>query len=64
MPPQKRFESIDGEELYRRLALGKPLVLLDVRTGTEYEERHIPGSLLVPLQNLETRVADVLQRDE
>lgn len=59
MPPQKRYESIDGDELYRRLALGKPLVLLDVRTGTEYEERHIPGSLLFPLQNLSDRIADV-----
>jgi len=59
LPPQKRFETIDGAELYRRLALGKPLVLLDVRTGTEYEERHIPGSLLVPLQDLEAHIIDV-----
>jgi len=59
LPPQQRFSTIHGDELYRRLALGKPLVLLDVRTGTEYEERHIPGSLLIPLQNLEARVADV-----
>jgi rhodanese-related sulfurtransferase len=59
VPPQKRFEDIEGEELYRRLALGKPLVLLDVRTATEYEQKHIPGSVLIPLQNLEARVADV-----
>lgn len=59
MPPQKRFEDVAGDELYRRLALGKPVVLLDVRTDTEYEVKHIPGSLLIPLQNLEARVADV-----
>jgi len=59
LPPQQRFETIEGDELYRRLALGKPLVLLDVRTGTEYEERHIPGSVLIPLQNLEARIVDV-----
>lgn len=59
MPPQKRFADIEGDELYRRLALGKPLVLLDVRTATEFQQRHIPGSLLFPLQNLEARVSDV-----
>jgi rhodanese-related sulfurtransferase len=59
LPPRKRFEKIDGAELFRRLALGKPVVLLDVRTGTEFAQKHIPGSLLVPLQDLDKRVADV-----
>jgi len=55
----RRFESIDGDELYRRLALGQPVVLLDVRTATEFESKHIPGSLLVPLQELERRANEV-----
>ena len=59
MPPAKRFETIDGEELYRRLALGKSVVLLDVRTETEFGETHIPGSLLIPLQDLEVRLPEV-----
>ena len=59
MPPQKRFESISGDELYSRLATGKPVVLLDVRTEAEFTERHIPGSVLIPLQDLETRIAEV-----
>jgi rhodanese-related sulfurtransferase/2-polyprenyl-3-methyl-5-hydroxy-6-metoxy-1,4-benzoquinol methylase len=54
-----RFESIAGEELYRRLAMGESVVLLDVRTEKEFAERHIPGSMLVPLQDLVARVADV-----
>jgi rhodanese-related sulfurtransferase len=48
-----------GEDLYRRLATGEAFVILDVRTETEYERQHIPGSLLVPLQELETRWKEV-----
>jgi rhodanese-related sulfurtransferase len=55
----ERFESIEGEELYRRLALGKPMLVLDVRTPTEFEERYIPGSVLIPLHELESRVREV-----
>ncbi|MCP3977706.1 MAG: methyltransferase domain-containing protein [bacterium] len=59
MAPEKRFETISGDELYRRLAVGKPVVVLDVRTRTEFEQRHIPGSLLIPLQDLESRCSEV-----
>jgi rhodanese-related sulfurtransferase len=59
LPPKRRYNDIEGEELYRRLALGKPMVLLDVRTSAEYQQKHIPGSLLIPLQNLDRRVEDV-----
>ncbi len=59
MAPEKRFESIEGEELYRRLATGKPVVILDVRTEAEFVKRHIPGSLLIPLHDLESRIKEV-----
>lgn len=54
-----RFETVDGEELYRRLALGGSVVLLDVRMPTEYEARRIPGSKLIPLHELESRLGEV-----
>ena len=54
-----RFEHITGEDLYRRLALGKRLVVLDVRTEDEFARRHIPGSVLIPLQTLDSRVSEV-----
>jgi len=54
-----RWQVIDGEDLYRKLAMGEPLAVLDVRTETEFEERHIPGSVLIPLQELESRVREV-----
>jgi rhodanese-related sulfurtransferase len=59
MSSDQRFESIEGEDLYRRLALGKPIIVLDVRTPSEFEEGHIPGSLLIPLQELEQRLREV-----
>lgn len=37
------------------LATGEPVVLLDVRTEPEFAVRHIPGSLLIPLHQLEAR---------
>ena len=59
MRPGERFSSITGEELYRRLAMGEPVVVLDVRTESEFERQHIPGSLLIPLQSLPNRVREV-----
>jgi tellurite methyltransferase len=56
---EDRFHYVSGDDLYRRLALGQPVVLLDVRTETEFEYTHIPGSMLIPLQELESRVDEV-----
>jgi rhodanese-related sulfurtransferase len=56
---EPRFHTIDGEELYRKLAYGEPLVVLDVRTESEYAARHIPGSLLLPLHELESRLGEI-----
>ena len=50
----QRFESIEGDELYRRLALGHPVVLLDVRTAQERSaEGRQAGTRHVPLEKME-----------
>lgn len=59
MPPRERFQSIEGDELYRRLALGRSVAVLDVRTETEYRRRHIPGSTLIPLHEMENRLSEI-----
>ncbi|HXV77286.1 MAG TPA: rhodanese-like domain-containing protein [Candidatus Polarisedimenticolaceae bacterium] len=59
MAGKPRFETIDGDDLYRRLALGKSILVLDVRTPSEFETGHIPGSMLIPLHELADRVAEV-----
>lgn len=48
---QKGREMIDTGEVF----------LLDVRTQEEYNEGHIPGSTLIPVQELETRLNELPQ---
>jgi tellurite methyltransferase len=59
LPPIDRYQPISGAELYRRLAMGESVVVLDVRTEAEFGRKHIPGSVLIPLQSLESRLAEV-----
>ncbi|MBP7175182.1 MAG: rhodanese-like domain-containing protein [Thermoclostridium sp.] len=47
---------INAVEAKKRLDSGESIILLDVRTEVEYQEKHIPGSLLIPLSDLEDRV--------
>jgi len=52
--------SISSEEAMRRLEAGENVVLLDVRTPEEHAESRIPDSVLLPLDELERRVPEVL----
>lgn len=47
------FKNITPQEARNRLEQESGLILLDVRTPAEYLERHIPGSLLIPVDRLE-----------
>ncbi|MBS3947134.1 MAG: rhodanese-like domain-containing protein [Dethiobacter sp.] len=47
------FINITPQEARSRLEQESGLILLDVRTPAEYLERHIPGSLLIPVDRLE-----------
>lgn len=55
--PPVDVPEIDVDELARRRADGRPVV--DVRTGWEYEEAHLPGSLLIPMDELVERVDEI-----
>ena len=59
MHPGDRFKTIGADALYEKLAMGESFCLLDVRTESEYAEAHIPGSILLPLHELPSRVAEV-----
>ena|ERR1043165_3047492 len=54
--------SITVRELNQLLADGRPGELLDVRTPAEYAAVHVPGTKLVPLDELDT-AAFLKQRD-
>jgi len=47
------YKNISANEAKSRLDTEKGIVLLDVRTPEEYAEKHIPNSLLIPLDVLE-----------
>jgi rhodanese-related sulfurtransferase len=59
LPAKDRFASVTGDDLYRKLAMGEPVAILDVRTEGEFERQHIPGAVLIPLQNLPARIDEV-----
>lgn len=55
------LERIDGGELQERLAAADPPVIIDVRSPDEHAGGRVPGSLHVPLINLEERLGQVPQ---
>ena len=59
MHHEDRFKVIAPDALYEKLAMGEPFCLVDVRTESEYAEAHIPGSILMPLHELPSRVEEV-----
>jgi rhodanese-related sulfurtransferase len=56
------YRNVSSEEA-KQLIDKNEVVVLDVRTPEEYEEGHIPNSILVPVQELEFRLNE-LGKDE
>ena len=54
--------SISASELQQQLATPTPPLLLDVRGRLEYQRRHLPGAVLLPLPELAARAAEVPRR--
>lgn len=48
------IQSIDSETVYNMISNQEDFVLVDVREEDEYNEGHIPTSILVPLGTIET----------
>lgn len=55
------YLSIQPEEAKQRLDADADIVLLDVRTQEEYDEKHIPGSILIPVDVLGKEAAERLK---
>jgi sulfur-carrier protein adenylyltransferase/sulfurtransferase len=49
---------IDVEQARERLDAPEPPVLVDVREQNEWNQGHIPGAVLIPLGEVETRIAE------
>jgi adenylyltransferase/sulfurtransferase len=52
-------KQIDVEELHALLEAKKPVFLLDVRRPSEHETVALPGSLLIPLDELDQRADEI-----
>lgn len=55
----RRIERITAATVAAQLVEAAPPVVLDVRTEREWHDKHIPGSLNIPLQHLRERLAEV-----
>jgi rhodanese-related sulfurtransferase len=58
------FRNVTGEEGPDFLKSKKDLVVLDVRQPEEYESGHIPGAVLIPLGELESRIKELHKNKE
>jgi len=54
----ENIENISAEDAFSILN-DKQYIFLDVRTETEYNEHHIDGSILIPVQELESRIFEL-----
>jgi len=52
------FTTIPPAEAHAMMEEGTP-ILLDVRTRGEYADRHVPGSVLIPLNELSSRLGEL-----
>ena len=46
------YKSIAQEDALRIMNSGQNVVVLDVRTPEEYEKKHIPGAVLLPIDEI------------
>ena len=56
------FPEIKAEQLKERLDAGEELMMINPLSKIEFEDKHIPGSVNIPLQNI--LVSDNLPADK
>lgn len=52
-------KNITAEEAYKLVNEDKELVILDVRTKEEYDDGHIKGAKLIPVQILNSKIDEI-----
>ena len=56
---QAAIVTVDADRFHDLIETSADAVLLDVRTPEEFQQGHIPGALLIPVQELETRIEEL-----
>jgi len=54
------YQKISPEEAKNKMELDEDVLLLDVRTEQEYKEKHIPGGILVPVDQISMSIEKVI----
>src|SRR5665647_2519714 len=52
-------KNVSAEEAYKLISGDKEFIIIDVRTKEEYDDGHIPGAKLVPVQILSMKLAEL-----
>ncbi len=55
------YQTVSTETAKKRLDTEKGIILVDVRTVAEYTEKHIPGSVLMPVEEIKTQASEKLK---
>jgi hydroxyacylglutathione hydrolase len=58
------YGNVTVEQAWRLVEVVEPLVILDVRTLSEYEEGHIEGAINIPVTSLLQRIGDLDRENE
>ncbi len=62
--PNTEYVSLTAEEAKKMMDEEENYVILDVRTEEEFNEEHIPGAVLIPDYEIESRAEEVLTDKE
>lgn len=63
MNPFNLFKTPDINEGMKKMKNTRGAVLIDVRTREEYSKAHIPGSLNIPLDELQTAESKIFDKN-
>jgi len=47
-PAAEKFKRISAEEAQKRIESGRPVVIVDVRSQEEFEQKRVKGAILIP----------------
>jgi rhodanese-related sulfurtransferase len=62
--PLFEYSDVTVEQAKQLIEERPKLVILDVRTVSEYEDGHIEGAILIPVQEIENRLDELSTKDE
>jgi rhodanese-related sulfurtransferase len=55
---------IAAAELYKLTKRGEAVQLIDVRSASEFASGHVPGAINIPMEQVESRLADVAKNGQ